>query len=221
MAPHYLLVQQGGENPAFIEGKMDKSKLEQLLRQMPEIAKAVNEFKSEELQRKAFEALVLAAGIPSSAIASRQEEKLSLQAKRIGTPRKQKGGADEVANQGRGRRSGDTYRVLDLDLRPSGKPSLREFMKQKGPSTDPEKYACMIQYLKQHLGIESVTPDHLFTCFKEIAEKVPNIRQGLINTYHRHGWITKTGKSGIALTRAGQNVVEHDLPRKRSAPQKD
>lgn len=194
---------------------MSTDKLESLLKSLPEIAKVVNTFSSTELQAKAFDALMKAAGIESALVGAAQSIPPGGSAGPSRSRKPNKGGSTSGAPSSPRKRGGDNYELVnDLDFRPKGKPALKEFMAQKSPQKDPEKYAAVIFYLRHHLNVTDVTVNHIYSAFKALEWKVPNIRQGLNNTRLRKGWVEYEGASPISLTRIGENYVEHDLPQK-------
>ncbi|MCM0021969.1 MAG: hypothetical protein NBV67_18430 [Tagaea sp.] len=191
---------------------MSKSKLDEALERFPEIAKVVNQFSSPDVQVQAFKILT---GILSGSL-----EIAAASEARHATPSTPPSTGISGGPKPK-RRSGATAQpklVNDLDLKPKGKTSLKDFFAEKGPSSDPEVYACMVFYLKNILQIDTVGMDHLFTCFKDLGRKVPNIKQGLKNTQRRKGYLNTADFSNINLTRNGENFVEHDLkPKVKSA----
>lgn len=106
--------------------------------------------------------------------------------------------------------------VRDLNLRPSDKKTLVEFLKEKNPSGNIENTAVIVYYLKEILKIDVVTPDHIFTCYRELNIKIPavlpqNLRDCASN---RYGFIDF--KNGTCFTNIrGINFVEQDLPKKK------
>jgi hypothetical protein len=108
---------------------------------------------------------------------------------------------------------GDAYSLLNLDFFPKSKPSLKEFIEKKGPSNDQERAICIIHYLKGSMDIKDVTDTHIYSAYKALRLKVPNIRRALNNALTRYGWVTTSGRTNIQLTRTGENEVEHALPR--------
>ncbi len=190
---------------------MAEKALDDLIDRMPEIAKVVNEFSNAALQEKAFEALMRAASASHEGTTPvpPHSDETGTQNKEKAKDRKKTSGTLSV------RRTRDTLQVVDVDLYPKGKPSLKDFIASKKPRSDPEKYISIIYYMTNFAGVDSVTPEHIYTAYKQLGEKVPNIYQGLNNARGRHSWLTFKGLGPISLTRIGENVVEHDLPRER------
>lgn len=103
--------------------------------------------------------------------------------------------------------------VADLNLRPKGKKTLREFYADKKPATNEQTFAVMLYYLANVLGMSGITPNHIYTAFKDLDIRVPNrLRTVLSNSASRHHWIDTSDKENMKLTIHGENFVEHDLP---------
>jgi len=103
--------------------------------------------------------------------------------------------------------------VKDLNLRPEGKIWFREFYTQKKPSTQEQAVTVAVYYLKRVLELDKVTPEHVFTCFKDVERKTPkHMPQTIRDTAKRRGWVDTSERGNIKITNHGENVVEHDLP---------
>lgn len=107
--------------------------------------------------------------------------------------------------------------LKDLNLSPKGKKTFKDFAQQKQPESNQEKCTVSIYYLQQELGIDTVSVNHIYTCYKNIGWKVANLYNVLAITASRKGWIDTRNMEAIILTTHGENLVEHDLPR----PKKD
>lgn len=106
--------------------------------------------------------------------------------------------------------------VKDLNLRPSGKTSLKDFVDEKQPSTNQEKCVVAVYYLLNKLGMAKVTARHVYTCFKTMNWRVPaNLDNALGLVAFRKGWLDTSSMEDIKLTTHGDNLIEHDLPRKK------
>lgn len=58
-----------------------------------------------------------------------------------------------------------------------------------------------------------MTPDHVFTCFKDVGHRTPkNMPQTIRDTASRKGWLDTSERGNIKITNHGENLVEHDLP---------
>lgn len=87
-------------------------------------------------------------------------------------------------------------------------------MEEKNPATNVHKTAAFIYYLQVILGIDGITIDHVFTCYKSMNYRIPNnLQQNLTDTSSsKYGYINrKDGK--YSMTIIGTNFIEHDLPK--------
>lgn len=107
--------------------------------------------------------------------------------------------------------------VKDLDLSPKGgKQSLRDFYKEKftGPAPAMEINAVFVYYLQKIAGITNITLSHIYTCYKDAGARVPAaLRQSLLDTSHRKGWVDTSSFEKLVIATQGENFVEHDLPK--------
>jgi len=106
--------------------------------------------------------------------------------------------------------------VKDLNLKPSGKQTLAEFVREKKPSSNRGKSVVCVYYLQHILKETPITANHVFTCFKSIGWRVPS---DLDNTLQwvasQRGWLDTSSMADIKVTTHGENLIEHDLPRKK------
>lgn len=97
--------------------------------------------------------------------------------------------------------------LKDLDLA-----KLRDFMAPYAPENQMERSALYVNFLKEVLGITSITPDHIFSCFSHMKEKLPvAFGQHLIDTRARKKWIDFTTGDDIVLTTVGLNHINFDM----------
>ena len=105
---------------------------------------------------------------------------------------------------------------IALDLK-GGKnvPQLRDFYSKKSPRSNQEKVAVFVYYISKHLGIPDVLAGHIVSCYNEVNEKKPlNIVQLFRDIKHHKGWLdTGEAANSVKISIAGENLVEHDLPR--------
>lgn len=110
--------------------------------------------------------------------------------------------------------------IKDLNLKPSGKKSFKDFVSEKAPSSNPEKCLTAVYYLQNVLGLSKVGANHVYTCFKVEGWRVPS---DLVNTLQwaasQEGWFDTKDREEIKVTTHGENHIEHDMPR-NSAPKK-
>lgn len=116
--------------------------------------------------------------------------------------------------KGRGKASSapQVKKVEDLNLRPEGKQSLRDYFKKFGKTTRNEKFLIYSTYLEERLGLKEVTPDHIYTCMLEVGDKPPkSLKQGLYNAARNSGWF-KVEKGKLKVTEEGRKKVTNWLP---------
>jgi len=104
--------------------------------------------------------------------------------------------------------------LLDLNLRPNGKISLRDFYDRFEIKSNFERNVTFVYYLSKELSIGNIGIDHIYTAYKEAGQKVPgDIYQSLIDTKKHKGWIDTTNIEDIKLSIQGENYIEHDAPK--------
>lgn len=108
--------------------------------------------------------------------------------------------------------------VKDLPLKKDGKiPSLRDFYAEKKPQGFLEHNTLFVYYLNKMRDIPGITQSHVYTCYKEVAARIPGaFYQSLVDTARRKGWIDTSEGDDMRVTTVGENFVEHDLPGKAS-----
>jgi hypothetical protein len=106
--------------------------------------------------------------------------------------------------------------VKDLDLHPDGQQSFRDLYAEKEPKTQFDQIVVAVYYLHRILERNGITPNHVYTCFKDVNAKVPNdLPQIIRNCAAKNGWLDITDSNNIKITQPGENAVDHDLPRKK------
>ena len=108
--------------------------------------------------------------------------------------------------------------VKDLNLRPKDKKPLKEFYNEKAPGTNIEANTVFVYYLEKLLGINNITVDHIYTCYKEIGLRTPgNLKQSIVDTAsNRYGYLNGSDMQAIKLNVRGENLVEHDIPKTKA-----
>ena len=116
---------------------------------------------------------------------------------------------------GRRRNTVSLSLIKDLDLSDASNDfSLTDFYAAKAPQTAMESNAVFVDYLQQIAQVSGITVDHIYTCYKFAGVKYPNaLRQSLADTSSRKNWLDTGSFDNIKLSTAGENFVEHDLPR--------
>lgn len=129
-------------------------------------------------------------------------------------PISKKGVSTKVKKQtsGKPKHSNELKLLTDLNLRPKGKTSLKDFASQYQIKIAEELTLVVVYYLKQILGIEKVSINHVFTSYKELNKKVPStLKQVLTNHKNTKGWIDVTDWDEIKYTIQGMNHMDHDI----------
>jgi hypothetical protein len=107
--------------------------------------------------------------------------------------------------------NGEIKFLTDLNLRPKGKESLKDFAAKYQIKTSEELSLLIIYYLKETLQ-ETVTLGHIFTCLKELGKKIPtHLKQVLTNNKNTKHWIDLSDWNDIKYSISGMNHMEHDF----------
>ncbi|MEW5959406.1 MAG: hypothetical protein AB1801_16915 [Chloroflexota bacterium] len=106
--------------------------------------------------------------------------------------------------------------LKELDLTATADhPALVEFMDSKLPITNEERNLVFLYYLQHVINQPSITPDHVYTCYRKANIRAPlNLENSLHTTAEHHGWI-KIAKNGhLTVTADGKRYAEKDLPKR-------
>jgi hypothetical protein len=197
---------------------------DRLLGAMPRIAAAVNQFKTEENQRAALDALVRAIGLaddaptgpevaPSLTVVPPLAEDV---AGEISAPDTE---ASQTGTRKRHRRPSAKrawQRAKDVNFRPDGKMSLREFATEKDPGNNDERNAVIVYYLEEILSLSSIDVSYVLAGYTDLALKAPSDPDNALRvTASKKGWLDTSDMKTIRITHPGRNAVEHDMPRKK------
>ena len=112
----------------------------------------------------------------------------------------------------------ESYQIVkDLDLSAKGaKEALKIFYAKKASATAIQRNAVFVYYLEKVAKVSGVGVNHIYTCYKDVNEKVPGaLRQSLFDTSSKKGWIDTKSMENITITTHGENLVEHTLPSKK------
>ena len=111
--------------------------------------------------------------------------------------------------------SKDSYKIVKtLNLKgDSNTLSLAKFCEDKITTTSIKFNVIASYYLKNVLNIEKVTPDHIYSCYKEMNIKVPTrLTQSLRDTASsKYGYLDTSDTNDIKVPITGENYVEHEL----------
>jgi len=101
--------------------------------------------------------------------------------------------------------------LTDLNLRAKGKISLKDFEAKYSIKSGEELSLLVVYYLKEELK-ETVTLNHIYSCFKELGKRIPqHFKQTIINQKNKKNWIDVDDWNNIKYTIPGMNQMEHDL----------
>lgn len=211
--------------------RMAEAELEGLLRRMPAIADAVNSFTSETVQHEAFQALVSAFfGGPHSTPKRRtaqEDEKPAIpppsdgdkglssaaEAPATSTATRRKRAERRRSENGKGY---DFKLDKSLDLHPTGKLSFSDFVEEKQPQSNQDRYAVVVYWLEQIAGIRPITLDTIGSVFRLTSgwKEPSNVRSGVTTCASRKGTIDTANFNDLKTTPRGRNFVDHELPPK-------
>ena len=102
--------------------------------------------------------------------------------------------------------------VPNLNFRPSGKQSLKEFVAEKNPASDLETVLLAVHYMQHIMAVPKIGPAHVMTAFKEVGMAIPvDLKQTIRNIKKSKMWLNFTDIDDIRTTTQGDNVVEHEM----------
>jgi hypothetical protein len=101
--------------------------------------------------------------------------------------------------------------LIDLNLRPKDRMSLKDFAEKYSIKSGEELTLMIVYYLKEILN-ETVTLNHIYSCYKELGKKIPQyFKQTLTNQKNKKNWINVDDWNNIKFTIPGMNQMEHEL----------
>jgi hypothetical protein len=198
----------------------EKTPFNDLLDAMPRISEAVNSFSSEEVQRRAFDTLVGAFGLPAAPtpapirlLASPASEAEQADGESTEVDAKQ---ARSVARRSRRTVAKKVPAGRDLNFRPEGKESLRDFVDRTQPATIHERNLAAVYYLERVLEISDINAADVQLAYRSCSWREPSDPvAALRTTASRRKWLNTSNSRAITTTAHGRNTVEHDMPIKR------
>lgn len=101
--------------------------------------------------------------------------------------------------------------VTSLNLVSKGKISLKDYFNKYITKNNFEYNIVILSYLKNESNEDNVGINHIYTCYKHLAIKIPNIRQSLVDTKNRKGWIETANTDDLQITVAGENFIDHEI----------
>lgn len=103
----------------------------------------------------------------------------------------------------------------NLNLKPSGKESLIDFCARYKAKNNFEYNLLFVYYIQKVLNQSNISINQIYTCYKELGLKVPNIKQSLWDTKNREGWIETKDTNDLKIPIAGENHLEHKMTIKK------
>jgi hypothetical protein len=105
--------------------------------------------------------------------------------------------------------------VHDLDFRPEGHPTLRDFFAEKSPSTDMEQILVVVYYMQHKMHISKIGAGHVLTGLRDVGKSIPlDLKQTIRNLRDRKAWLKFSDIDDISTATAGDNHVTHDIGKK-------
>ena len=106
------------------------------------------------------------------------------------------------------KRSAPKLNVLDLDLE-AGSPTLKEFYDTKSPTNHSHRYLSIMYWLTEHLDIESIGVDHIYTCYRFLQLSVPSDVGQVFRDMAKtdRGYVTRTERGHYRINHIGENLV--------------
>jgi hypothetical protein len=199
--------------------------LDALLARMDAMAKAANAFTSEAVQKEAFAAMIAVfegkrhsaphKSPPHLPPEPQPAEPTDINVTPTQPPAREREKAAKVKTASKDSRGGWKV-VKDLNLHPEGKQSFEAFIEEKKPSSNEDKYAAIVYYLKEIVGTNTVTIHQVGTIFRMMkAWKEPTqLAHGLKVVSSRKNTLDTKNLEAIDITPHGRNFVERDLPPK-------
>lgn len=196
--------------------------LEKLLEAMPKIAEAVNSFSSEDVQKSAFSTLV--ATFSGTANGTREQGvNGSSQVTDVDDADEEDNasGDGESANQREAQRVKKVRKApqkrnyaipKDINFRPDGKTSLRDFAAEKSPKTLAEKNLLLTFYFEEFLEVSDISTGHILAGYNECGWKPSNDpANSLATTASKNRWLDTSNMKAITTTHSGRNYINFDM----------
>ncbi len=90
--------------------------------------------------------------------------------------------------------------------------SLKDFYAKYDHKSNFERNLIFVYYLQHVLQEEKITLDHLFTCYRNVGQKIPKaLEQSMRDTSKDKGWVDIDDIEDIKVPVAGMNRIEHDF----------
>lgn len=197
---------------------MATTQLDGLLARMPEIAEAVERFKSDAIQARVLDALLDAFGVASGGGGDRHPTPADMSAGGSGSSDvtgKSDGAKKTVAKKAasKGLKGKQVFTIdKDLDLARGAAQSFKDFAESKKPTTAVEKALVAVYWLTRVREDGPATVDQVYTCFKGAAWAIPSDLVNTIQQAGTKGWLDSKKRDDLKVVVGGENYVEHSMP---------
>jgi hypothetical protein len=105
--------------------------------------------------------------------------------------------------------------VHDLDFRPEGCPTLREFFADRSPTADMEQILVVLYFMQHKMRISKIGANHIITGLKDVGKSIPlDLKQTIRNMRGKKAWVKFSDIEDISTATAGDNHVNHDMGKK-------
>lgn len=99
----------------------------------------------------------------------------------------------------------------NLNLNPANTHSLRDFYSLYSPKGAPETILTIVYYLERIIDQQNIGENTIYTCYKALGLRVPNIGTALNNIKTRQGYVDTSNRSNLKITITGENHIEHGM----------
>lgn len=206
------------------------NEFDRLLSATSAIAAAVKQFDDPEIRRAMFDHLVAAMGVQSQPRPTAPADLRVVEPPGDGAAEEGDGpGAGSepegkaqpsVARQQRPRKPGSKKSwSLDkqINFRPAGKQTLREFADEKLPSNNDQRNAVIVYYMAEVLGMSTANINQVLAGYSMCQWKPPGTPDvALRRTASKYGWIDTSDTKAMTITHGGRGFVEFDLPAQKA-----
>jgi hypothetical protein len=111
--------------------------------------------------------------------------------------------------KGSGSKKPATPHTVDLNFS-AAKTSLKDFMDQKKPSSINKRYLAIAFWLRENLGLETVTMHEIYTCYRLMGWNVPRDANQPLRDIKKQGWMNKAQAPGAySVNHVGENEVNN------------
>jgi len=105
--------------------------------------------------------------------------------------------------------------VPNLNFRPEGHPTLRDFFAGKIPSTDMEQILVVVYYMQHSMGLSKIGLGHIRTALNDVSKSMPlDLKATVRNMKRNKAWLNFSNLADITTATAGDNHVLHDMGKK-------